>query len=97
MKKDNITEIDYGSLGDLSKALNYGLGDRTGRTVSRRTTQGFKRVMNITDERMHDQNAEHIIHGAMLGTAGLLLSKEGNKGLGLLGLACLIAFYQAGK
>lgn len=91
-------EINYGILSDVSKTINYGLGDRSGRTVSRRTTQGFKRAFNINDSQLSDQNAEHIIHGAMVGTAVLLKSKKNaNVATGLLTLACLFALYHAGK
>jgi len=91
----NKNEIDYGVLSDVSKELNCNLfGDCTGSTISRRTTKGFKNVFNLDDNDISDQNAEHIVHGAMIGTIACLTSKKENSTLsGLLLLAGLAYLY----
>ncbi len=94
MKKNSNN--NYGILTDMSKSLNVLLGDSSGRTVSRRTTHGFMKAFDIRD--MRDNNAEHIVHGAMISSGVLLTSKNKNlKIFGLLLLAGLIALYQIGK
>lgn len=91
-----ITKSDYGVLTDMSKSLNELFGDSSGRTVSRRTTHGFKQAFNIKE--LSDDNAEHIVHGAMISSGLLLTSKNNNsKIFGLLLLAGLVACYQIGK
>ena len=37
---------NYGALSEVSKTINYSLGDRSGRSVSMRTAQGFKKSFN---------------------------------------------------
>lgn len=89
------SEIDYGVLTDVSKAANCNLfGDCSGSTISRRTTRGFKKAFNLSDDVISDQNAEHIIHGVMGATVACLASKsdEGKVG-GLLLLAGLAYCY----
>ncbi|MEM6260901.1 MAG: hypothetical protein AAGI38_00225 [Bacteroidota bacterium] len=90
------SEINYGVLSHVSRELNCNvLGDCSGSTISRRTTKGFKRAFNLTDHTISDQNAEHIVHAAMLGTVVCLFSK--NKGaivIGILLLLALIFFYK---
>jgi hypothetical protein len=87
---------NYGVLTDISKGLNYTLGDRTGRTVSMRTAQGFKTAFKL--DNMSDDDAEDIVHLGMVATAGLLTSKNnGAKAGGLLVLLGLVACYQNGK
>jgi len=89
-------EIDYGVLSDISKGLNCNLfGDCSGATISRRTTKGFKKSFNFTDKDISDQNAEHIVHGAMIGALVCLTSKdEDAKFGGILLLLALAFFYQ---
>lgn len=90
------TKRNYGILTDFSKELNSALGDKTGRTVSRRTAHGIKRGFNLHD--MHDNDAEDIAHGAMITTAALLASKnDGAKVCGALLLLGLVACYQNGR
>jgi hypothetical protein len=73
-------EIDYGILSDISKGANCNLfGDCSDSTISRRTTKGFKKILNLNDKNISDQNAEHIVHAAMIGTAACLFSKSSNK------------------
>ncbi len=87
---------NYGVITDFSKELNHILGDRSGRTVSRRTAHGIKNSFNLNE--MHDDDAEDIAHGAMVATAALLASKsDGAKVCGLLLLLGLVACYQNGK
>jgi len=88
-------EIDYGILTDVSKELNCTLfDDCSGSTISRRTTKGFKKVFNLDDDDISDQNAEHIVHAAMLGTAACFTSKKENTTIGgLLLLAGLVFLY----
>lgn len=77
------SERDYGVLSDVSKTINYALGDRTGRSVSMRTAQGFKNSFKLDD--MHEDTAEDIVHLGMVATASLVNSKNDNaKLLGLL-------------
>lgn len=95
MKDD---ELNYGALTEVSRGLNSLLGDNSGRTVSRRTTHGFKRSFNLSDQDISDTNAEHIVHGAMISTGTLIASKnEGSRVAGILLLASLFLFYQAGE
>lgn len=90
-------EINYGALSDLSRGANCNLfADCSGSTISRRTTRGFKKAFNLDDKDISDQNAEHLVHAAMLGTAACLASKETTLG-GLLLAAGLIYFYQEGN
>lgn len=87
---------NYGFLTDASKAINEGLGDKSGRTVSMRTAHGFKNTFDL--ENMDDDTAEDIVHGGMIASAALLASKnEGAKIGGLLLLIGLVACYQNGK
>ena len=89
-------ELTYGVLTDVSKSLNNILGDSSGRTVSRRTTQGFKSLLNFND--ISDENAEHIVHGSMILTLALISSKDKNsKSWGVIILVLLIIFYWLGK
>lgn len=79
-KMSKTKEIDYGILSDISKGANCNLfGDCSGATISRRTTKGFKNTLNLTDRDISDQNAEHIVHAAMIGTAACLFSESSNK------------------
>lgn len=70
-------------------------GDCRGSTISRRTTKGFKKAFNLEDEIISDQNAEHIVHAAMIGTIACFNSKNENATIGgALMLAGLVFFYQ---
>jgi hypothetical protein len=93
MKNEN--EIDYGILNTVSKELNCNLfGDCSGSTISRRTTKGFKNVFNLDDNDISDQNTEHVVHAAMVGTVACLSSrKEGTTLGGILLLAGLTYLY----
>lgn len=93
---DNNYEIDYGILSDVSKGINCNLfGDCSGSTISRRTTKGFKKAFSLDDTNISDQNAEHIVHAAMIGTAACLTAKKETRTLGgFLLLASLVFFYQ---
>ncbi len=67
-------EIDYGILSDISRELNCNLlGDCSGSTISRRTTKGFKKSLNLTNDDISDQNAEHIVHALMIAFVGALV------------------------
>ena len=95
---DYKEEINYGVLSDVSRNLNCNLfDDCAGSTISRRTTRGFKEAFGLDDETITDENAEHIVHAAMLGTAACFASKK-EAGIigGILMLAGLIFFYQNG-
>lgn len=100
MKNNKIlklkSERDYGVLSEVSKTINYALGDRTGRSVSMRTAQGFKKSFAL--DNMHEDMAEDIIHAGMAATTLLLTSKNDNaRLLGLLVGLGLGAFYANGK
>lgn len=87
--------IDYGILSDASRTLNSLLGDTSGRTVSRRTAQGFKDSFDLN---ISDNDAEHIVHGGMV-TSALLLRSE-SQGARILGGFLALGLgvcYQNGK
>jgi hypothetical protein len=100
MKNTNVITqrrpSNYGALTDASKGLNMVFGDKTGRTVSRRTTHGFKNAFSL--QHVDDEDAEDLMHGAMIASGGLLMAKnDGAKVVGLLLLVGLIFCYHAGK
>lgn len=89
-------ETNYGVLTDVSKGWNIILGDKSGRTVSRRTAHGFKNAFKL--QNMEDDDAELIVHGAMVASGALISAKsDGAKAAGLLLLLGLFACYQEGK
>ncbi len=94
MKKDLTYNRDYGVLTDMSEGLNEFFGDTSGRTVSLRTSHGFKKTFGLN---ISDETAEDVMHAGMIYSAHNLLSKNGNRGAGFLSLIALIAFYQNGK
>lgn len=86
---------NYGALTDFSKALNNLLGDQTGRTISYRTAQGFRKVFNATQ--LNEEDAEHIIHIGMVTAGTLIRSKdESQQTTGFLLSLTLFICYQAG-
>ena len=87
------SERDYGILSEVSKAINNTLGDETGRSVSMRTAQGFKKSFNLND--MHEDTAEDIVHLGMVATLALAKSKNDNaKLLGLLlGIGLTVCYW----
>lgn len=96
MSQSKINKTNYGVLTDVSKGINEAFGDKSGRTVSRRTAHGFKRSFKKSN--MHDDDAEFIVHGAMVTSGALLKSKSsGAQAAGLLLLFGLFACYQDGK
>lgn len=91
-----LNERNYGALTDVSKSLNYLLGDRSNRTVSMRTANGFKNTFRLSD--MDDNEAEDIVHSGMIASGLLLLAKnDGLKVCGLLLSFVLLVCYQNGK
>ena len=93
-----VKKSNYGIWTEMSKEVNKAFGDNSGRTVSRRTTHGFKKTLKLSDHNISDENAEHIVHGAMISSAVLLANK--NKGAKITGLVIfvgLIGLYHAGK
>lgn len=91
---ENEDGLDYGILTEASKGVNNFLGDQTRRTVSRRTSHGFKNAFNLD---ISDETAEHIVHGGMVYSAHHLFSENGNRANGLLSLLALFALYHIGK
>jgi hypothetical protein len=90
------TKRNYGVLTDASKDLNRSLGDKSGRTVSMRTAHGLKKSFNLN--KMSDDTAEDIVHGAMIATTALLNSKDsGDKAIDAFMTFALMTFYQDGK
>lgn len=78
-----------------SKELNLFFGDRTGRSISRRTAHGFKDVtgLNITD-----RDSEFLMHTVMIGTfLGLNSSKSQTRTAANVGLGALFLLYHAGR
>jgi hypothetical protein len=89
-------KTNYGAFTDFSRALNDILGDKSGRSVSYRTAQGFRNLFNVRE--IEDENAEHIVHAGMLTAGALLHSKdEGSRTTGALLSFALFLCYQAGK
>jgi hypothetical protein len=78
----------------MSEGLNKFFGDTSGRTVSLRTSHGFKKTFGLN---ISDAMAEDIMHTGMVYSAYNLLSEKGNKVSGFLSLIALIALYQKGK
>lgn len=89
-------EINYGALTEVSRELNKILGDKSGKTISRRTTHGFKKLFKLTDMDISDENAEHIVHGIMIATI-IALNNKGTRVTGMLMLVGLFLFYHAGE
>ena len=86
---------DYGILTDWSKTGNKILGDETGRTISRRTGHGFKKLLA---PEIDDKTAEDIVHLLMFSTLILFLMKNKKTfTFGMILLIVLIIFYQIGK
>ena len=89
---------NYGPLTDVSKATNQLLGDSTGRTVSMRTAQGFKKSLNLN---ISDNDSEDIAHLLMIASVISLIyaskNSDGAKVIGLILLIGLIFFYLEGK
>jgi len=95
-EKQLKSQRDYGALSELSKSINYSLGDRSGRSVSMRTAQGFKKSFKL--ENMHEDDAEDIVHIGMIATSTLVSSKDDNaKFVGLLLGLALGVWYSNGK
>jgi hypothetical protein len=89
-------EENYGIITDISKDLNSAFGDKSGRTVSRRTAQGLKKSLDI--QHIDDDSAEHIVHAGMALSTILLKSKdETSNGIGILLFAGLLGCYLKGK
>lgn len=90
------TKRDFGALTELSKDLNQMFGDESGRTVSMRTTHGFKSSFNL--QSMHDEDAEDLVHGLMVLTPILLKQKNDTaNAIGVFLLAGLVGCYLNGK
>lgn len=92
----NKKKNNYGLLTDMSKTINYALGDDSDRSVSNRTAKGLKRA--LSDKHMDDVAAEDIVHAGMIGAAALVTSKNENAiTIGFLLGICLTALYHMGK
>lgn len=90
------TKRDFGKLTDVSKDLNQMFGDKSGRTISMRTTHGFKDAFNLHE--MHDEDAEDLVHGLMVLTPILLKQEsETANAVGVVLLASLVGCYLQGK
>jgi hypothetical protein len=89
-------DINYGLFTEISKGLNYALGDSTGRSISRRTTHGLQSMLNIED--FDDALVEHVVHGSMFLSAALVTSENKNSNIfGWLIIVFLIICYWNGK
>lgn len=96
-KNSTLTAIrNFGILTDISKELNQIFGDQSGRTVSMRTTHGFKNAFNL--HAMHDNDAEDLVHGLMVLTP-ILLKHESDtaNAIGVILLSGLVGCYLNGK
>jgi hypothetical protein len=94
MKKDLTYNRNYGALTEISEGINEMFGDQSGRTVSLRTSHGFKRTFNLD---ISDAMAEDIVHAGMIFSAYNLMSENGNRTAGFLTLVGLVALYHNGK
>lgn len=91
---------NYGVGTEISKGINEALGDTSGRTVSRRTAHGLKKILDQPE--MHDDVAEDIVHGGIIGALLILLTggqRRSNVMLGLLVILLIGLFicYHLGK
>lgn len=87
---------NFGFLTEVSKEINYSLGDYTDRTVSMRTAHGYKRAFNRHD--IDDNTAEDIVHLIMTAAPILVSQKnDGAKAVGILVFAALFGLYQQGR
>jgi hypothetical protein len=77
------TEFDYGGLDQISRAANMLLGDRTGRTITQRTQDGF---VQMTDGSWRATGFE--VHAIMGLGVGLATSK--NRTVQYIGLFLLL-------
>ena len=85
----------YGVLTDISKDINTLLGDESGRTVSRRTADGFQRTLAPN---LSDQASEDVVHLGMLALPFLLKSEKPAAGIARVVVgALLFGSYHAGK
>ena len=92
----STTSRNFGVLTDISKGFNEMFGDQSGRTVSMRTTLGFKNTFNL--HTMHDNDAEDLIHGLMVLTPILLNKKNDTaNAVGIILLVGLVGCYLNGK
>ena len=79
----------------FSKNANHLLGDRSGRTISTRTANGFQQ---ISPANVGEDNAVHIVHGAMVFALLFLCSKNKIlRGIGAFLALTIILCYQLGK
>jgi len=86
----------YGVVTIISKELNSILGDKSGRSISMRTSHGFKNSLKLRN--IHDNDVELIVHVGILAMATLLTQKrERAKGFGAALLLGLILCYWKGK
>lgn len=77
----------------LSQKMNYALGDRTGRTITRTTMDGASRLTN-GQLRLSGFEAHILMIGAGFG----LISKDKTvKTMGIILLVILVLFYLAGR
>ena len=83
----------YGKATQLSKKLNFILGDKTNRSVSMRTAHGYMRILKA--ERMNEDRAEDIVHGIMVLVLFLLITQ--NISLGVFVIINLAILYHIGK
>lgn len=77
------TRYDYNGLDHLSRVANWILGDRTGRTITQRTQDGF---LEMTDRRWNASGFEvHLLMGLGIG-----LSTSKNKVVHYMGIGLLL-------
>jgi hypothetical protein len=87
---------DFGKFTEISRELNQMFGDKSGRTISRRTAQGLKTALKLHN--MEEDAAEDLVHGLMTLTPVLLSSKNDTAtAIGVVLLAGLFGCYQNGK
>jgi hypothetical protein len=87
---------DDSLLSTVSREINFMLGDRTGRTVTHRTTQGMKRMFDLPE--LSDDTGSHIVHVGMIAVPVLLTRKNPTaRFIGFVILIFLFLWYQMGK
>ncbi len=93
---DVTSQKEVGKLSDISRVASKILGDQSGRTISRRTADGFTRVSGA--QNLHPDTSVDVIHGAMVTTGLLLFSNNRNAVVaGSVGVFLLFACYHVGR
>ena len=86
-----MAQVRMKSVSQDSRELAARLGEKSGRTVTRREADGISR---LTNGFVAGEPAEHVVHGIMLATAGAAVTK--NWPIAAVGLGFLIGLWLLG-